>query len=204
MSFSIQQLAKILPGNSNIKDWFNSFARFFPDAELDTIERIAAFIAECSVESGNFTRLKENLNYGADGLVKTWPKRFPNIEFANQYARQPEKIANYVYAYRMGNGDETSGDGWKYIGRGIIQLTGKNNYQLFADSIGQPIEEVCDYLLTTDGATQAACWFWKTNSLNHYLETQGIDKVSRIINGGDHGLLERRANYLQALQILQS
>ena len=182
MSFSIQQLAKMLPGNTNVKDWFNSFARFFPDAELDTIERIAAFIAECSVESGNFTRLKENLNYSAEGLVRTWPKRFPNMEFA----------------------DESSGDGWKYIGRGIIQLTGRNNYQLFADFIEQPIEEVCDYLLTTDGATQAACWFWKTNSLNNYLETQGIDKVSRVINGGDHGLLERRANYQQALQILQS
>ena len=204
MSFSIQQLAKMLPGNTNVKDWFNSFARFFPDAELDTIERIAAFIAECSVESGNFTRLKENLNYSAEGLVRTWPKRFPNMEFANQYARQPEKIANYVYASRMGNSDESSGDGWKYIGRGIIQLTGRNNYQLFADFIEQPIEEVCDYLLTTDGATPAACWFWKTNSLNNYLETQGIDKVSRVINGGDHGLLERRANYQQALQILQS
>lgn len=126
------------------------------------------------------------------------------MEFANLYARQPEKIANYVYADRMGNGDEESGDGWKYIGRGIIQLTGKKNYQLFADYIGQPIEEVCDYLLTANGATQAACWFWKTNSLNHYLESQGIDKVSRVINGGDHGLLERRANYQQALQILQN
>jgi putative chitinase len=204
MSFSIQQLAMMLPGNTNVKDWFDSFARFFPDAELDTIERIAAFIAECSVESSNFTRLKENLNYNAEGLVKTWPKRFPNIEFANLYARQPEKIANYVYAYHMGNGNGESGDGWKYIGRGIIQLTGRNNYQLFADYIEQPIEEVCDYLLTTDGSTQAACWFWKTNSLNHYLKSQGIDKVSRVINGGDHGLLERRTNYQQALQILQN
>jgi putative chitinase len=204
MSFTIQQFVKMLPGNTNVKSWFNSFALFFPDAELDTIERIAAFIAECSVESANFTRLRENLNYSAEGLVRTWPKRFPNIEFANLYARQPEKIANYVYAYRMGNGDEESGDGWKYIGRGIIQLTGKNNYQLFADYINKPIEEVCDYLLTTDGATQSACWFWKTNNLNHYLETEGIDKVSRVINGGDHALMERRAAYNQALYILQN
>lgn len=204
MSFSVQQLAQMLPGNPNVKNWFNSFALFFPDAELDTFERIAAFIAECSVESGNFTRLNENLNYSADGLVKTWPKRFPNVEFTNQYARQPEKIANYVYANRMGNGDNASGDGWLFHGRGIIQLTGRSSYQGFADYTNMPIEEVCDYLLTTDGATQSACWFWKTNSLNQYLEIQGIDKVSRVINGGNHGLLERRANYQKALQILQN
>ena len=204
MSFSVQQLAKMLPGNPNVKNWFNSFALFFPDTELDTIERIAAFIAECSVESGNFTQLNENLNYSAEGLMRVWPRRFPNVEFTNQYARQPEKIANYVYANRMGNGNEESGDGWLFHGRGIIQITGRSSYQDFANYTNMPIEEVCDYLLTVDGATESACWFWKTQNLNHYLETQGIDKVSRIVNGGDTGLLERRANYNQALLILKS
>ena len=184
MSFSVQQLVKMLPGNPNVKNWFNSFSLFFADTELNTIERIAAFIAECSVESGNFTQLNENLNYSVEGLRRVWPKRFPSVDFANQYARQPEKIANYVYANRMGNGDEESGDGWLFHGRGIIQIKGRSSYQ--------------------DFATESACWFWKTQNLNHYLETQGIDKVSRIVNGGDTGLLERRANYIQALLILKS
>jgi putative chitinase len=202
MSFSIQQLAQLIPGNPNTREWFDSFSKYFPEAEINTTERISAFIAECSVESANFTTLKENLNYSGDALFRIWKSHFPTMEIANEYARKPELIANRAYANRMGNGGEETGDGWKFRGKGLIQLTGKNNHMAFAEYANMDIDDVGEYLLTTDGATQSACWFWKKNKLNSYLEKQGIDKVSRVINGGDHGLIERRTKYQFALHIV--
>jgi putative chitinase len=132
----------------------------------------------------------------------TWPKRFTSPELANKYARQPEMIANYVYANRLGNGDELSGDGWKYRGRGLIQLTGKYNYQKFADTVGMDLEQVTRYLETKQGAAEAACLFWMNNKLNSYADVGDIKGMTKVINGGYIGLPEREENYKKALNIL--
>jgi putative chitinase len=183
-------------------DWCDILNVLMPKYDIDSSQRIAAFIAQCSHESGHFEKLIENLNYGAKGLVMTWPKRFTSPELANKYARQPEMIANFVYANRLGNGDEMSGDGWKYRGRGLIQLTGKYNYQKFADTVGMDLEQVTRYLETKQGAAEAACLFWKNNKLNSYADVGDIRGMTKVINGGYIGLPEREENYKKALNIL--
>ena len=183
-------------------DWCDILNVLMPKYDIDSPQRIAAFIAQCSHESGHFEKLIENLNYGAKGLVMTWPKRFISPELANKYARQPEMIANYVYANRLGNGDELSRDGWKYRGRGLIQLTGKYNYQKFADTVGMDLEQVTRYLETKQGAAEAACLFWKNNKLNSYADVGDIRGMTKVINGGYIGLPEREENYKKALNIL--
>jgi putative chitinase len=183
-------------------EWAEILNNLLPKYNIDSPQRIAAFIAQCSHESGHFEKLIENLNYGAKGLVMTWPKRFTSPELANKYARQPEMIANFVYANRLGNGDELSGDGWKYRGRGLIQLTGKYNYQKFADTVGMDLEQVTRYLETKQGAAEAACLFWKNNKLNSYADVGDIKVMTKVINGGYIGLPEREENYRKALNIL--
>lgn len=183
-------------------EWSIILNDLLPKYDVDSPQRIAAFIAQCSHESGHFEKLVENLNYGAKGLVMTWPKRFTTSELANKYERQPEAIANFVYANRLGNGDESSGDGWKYRGRGIIQLTGKYNYQKFADEVGISLEESINYLQTKQGATEAACLFWKNNNLNRFADNGDIRGMTKVINGGFLGLSEREDNYKKALTAL--
>jgi len=185
-------------------DWCQVLNDLLPKYDIDSPQRIASFIAQCSHESGHFEKLIENLNYGITGLVSTWPKRFTTKEQANKYTRQPEMIANYVYANRLGNGDEFSGDGWKYRGRGLIQLTGKYNYQKFADTVGMTLDEVPRYLETKQGAAEAACLFWKNNKLNSYADVGDIKGMTKVINGGYNGLPEREENYRKALNILGS
>ena len=160
-------------------------------------------MAQCAHESGGFTALHENLNYKAESLCKVWPRYF-NLSNADDYAHQPEKIACRAYAGRMGNGDEASGDGWSYCGRGLIQLTGKNNYQAFADSIQTDISQIPAYLQTFEGAIQSACWFWENNNLNACADAGDIVKMTKIINGGELGLDDRTARYNHALQVLGS
>lgn len=183
-------------------EWTEVLNNLLPKYDIDSSQRIAAFIAQCSHESGHFEKLVENLNYGAKGLVMTWPKRFTTTELANKYARQPEMIANFVYSNRLGNGDELSGDGWKYRGRGLIQLTGKYNYQKFADAVEMDLEQVTRYLETKQGAAEAACLFWKNNKLNSYADVGDIRGMTKVINGGYIGLPEREENYRKALNIL--
>jgi putative chitinase len=175
-----------------------------PDYDINTPQRVAAFIAQCAHESGNFTALHENLNYRAVTLRKIFPKYFPTDELAEQYASQPNKaelIANRVYASRMGNGDEASGDGFRYCGRGLIQLTGKENYSWFAASIEIPVEEVPAYLQTFEGAVQSACWFWETNNLNQWADKGDILTLTKRINGGTIGLDDRIKHYNHALHV---
>jgi putative chitinase len=173
-----------------------------PDYDINTPPRVAAFIAQCAHESGGFRALKENLNYRAVTLRKVFPKYFPTDELANAYAQKPEMIANRVYGNRMGNGDETSGDGFRYCGRGLIQLTGKNNYQNFADSIETPVEEIPEYLATFEGAVQSACWFWEANNLNQWADAGDILTLTKRINGGTIGLEDRIKHYNHALHVL--
>lgn len=162
--------------------------------KIDNPIRLAHFLGQCAHESGNFKIVNENLNYGAKGLQVTFGKYFPTLELANQYARQPEKIANKVYAKRMGNGDEASGMGWKYKGRGYIQLTGFNNYSLFDGIVEEDIKANPD-LVATKYPLLSASWFWNTNSINS-IASKGVDhetikQVSKKINGGTIGLAER-------------
>lgn len=198
-----EQLKKLLPGNSYVNEWYEALSQLLPDYDINTPKRIAAFIAQCAHESGGFKFLKENLNYRAESLMRVWPRYFPNIDIARQYAHQQEKIANRAYANRMGNGDEASGDGWRFCGRGLIQLTGRNNYEAFAESIETPVEEIPEYLATFEGAAQSACWFWETNGLNKWADTGDMVTLTKRINGGDLGLADRIKHYEHALHVLE-
>jgi putative chitinase len=199
---SKEQLAQLLPGNPYLDYWYHALEQALPDYDINTPPRVAAFIAQCAHESGGFRALKENLNYRAVTLRKVFPKYFPNDEIAAQYAQKPEMIANRVYSNRMGNGDEASGDGFRYCGRGLIQLTGKNNYQNFADSIETPVEEIPEYLATFEGAVQSACWFWEANNLNQWADAGDILTLTKRINGGTIGLEDRKKHYEHALHVL--
>ncbi len=162
--------------------------------KINTPTRLAHFLGQCSHESGHFKVTTENLNYSAQGLLSTFKKYFPTLELASQFARQPEKIANKVYANRMGNGDEKSGMGWKYRGRGYVQLTGFNNYSLFDSIVDDDIKANPD-LVATKYPLLSAAWFWNTNSLNNIadkgVDTPTITAVSKRVNGGSVGLAER-------------
>jgi putative chitinase len=199
-----QQLAQIIPKNPYIEQWCSALNKLLPDYGIDTPQRVAAFLAQCAHESGGFVFLKENLNYRAASLRKIFPKYFPDDAIANQYASLPNKaeaIANRIYANRMGNGTEESGDGFRYCGRGLIQLTGRNNYESFADSIESTPEEVSVYLETFEGAVQSACWFWETNNLNQFADTDDIKTMTRRINGGFIGLEDRIKHYEHAKHV---
>jgi putative chitinase len=203
-NFTQDQLGQCIGKNPYIDHWYSALNTILPDYEINTPQRVAAFLAQCAHESGNFTALHENLNYRAVTLRKVFPKYFPTDELAEQYAQQPEKIANRVYGGRMGNGDEASGDGYRYCGRGLIQLTGKQNYTKFAESIDTPVDEVPEFLGTFEGAIQSACWFWETNNLNQYADSGDILTKTKRINGGTIGLEDRQQHYNHALQVFGS
>ncbi|CAB4173775.1 COG3179 Predicted chitinase [uncultured Caudovirales phage] len=200
MQLTYEQLQPIVPANTG--NWLSALNQLLPDYEINTPERVAAFLAQCAHESGGFKALKENLNYRWESLRKVFPKYFPDDETAKEYAHNQEAIANCVYANRMGNGDEDSGDGFRYCGRGLIQLTGKNNYQKFAESLNMEVEEVPEFLSTFEGAVQSACWFWEANDLNTLADKQDIKAMTKRINGGYIGLEDRIKHYEEALEIL--
>jgi putative chitinase len=169
---------------------------------FDNLNRAAGFLAQIAHESGGFTAVKENLNYSAKGLMGTFKKYFPTEDLAKQYERQPEKIANRVYANRMKNGDEYSGDGYRFCGRGLIQLTGRDNYTKFATDLGMSIEDTVAYLETPNGAVASAGWFWDNNNLNQYCDRNDFVTLTKRINGGTIGLADREHHYHLALQLL--
>ena len=188
--------------NPHIEHWHEALAQLLPDYGINTPQRIAAFVAQCSHESGNFRFIQENLNYRWPSLRKTFPKYFPTDELAKQYEKKPQQIANRIYANRMGNGDEASGDGWLYRGRGLIQLTGRDNYTFFAGSLGIEVEEAADYLATFEGAAQSACFFWEQNNINRFADAGDIRGMTRAINGGYIGLEDRIKHYEHALHVM--
>lgn len=165
-------------------------------------KRVAGFLAQIAHESGGFNAVIENLNYSKDGLRKIFPKYFPTDELAAQYARQPQRIANRVYANRMKNGDEASGDGWKFRGRGLIQLTGRDNYTRFAEALDMDIDSTIAYLETPNGAVASAGWFWDNNRLNQFCDRDDFITLTKRINGGTIGLVDRQHHYHIALQHL--
>ena len=206
MSFSFEfkqeHLDAMLHGNPYVDHWYHALCEILPEYEINTPRRVAAFLAQCAHESGGFKFLKENLNYKAASLRKVFPKYFPNDAIAAQYAGKGEMISNRVYGARMGNGPEETGDGYRYCGRGLIQLTGKDNYTAFAESIETPVEELPEYLSTFEGAVQSACWFWETNNLNQYADSGDILTMTKRINGGTIGLEDRKKHYDHALHVL--
>jgi len=167
------------------------------------INRIAGFLAQLAHESGGFNFTKENLNYSAKGLMTTFKKYFPDETTAKRYERKPEMIANKVYANRMKNGDEASGDGYRFCGRGLIQLTGRDNYTKFAEALEMSIEDTVSYLETPNGALASAGWFWDNNKLNQYCDSGDFVTLTKRINGGTIGLEDRKHHYEIALQMLQ-
>ena len=205
MELTLQQLKQLLPKNPYVEHWHHALSQLLPEYEINTPQRIAAFIAQCAHESGGFMVLKENLNYKAATLRKIFPKYFPTDAMAAEYAAKPNKqeaIANLVYANRMGNGGPETGDGYRYCGRGLIQLTGKSNYSWFAASLDIPVEEAAEYLQTFEGAAQSACWFWETNNLNRFADVGDIKGLTKAINGGYIGLEDRIKHYEHALHVL--
>ena len=200
-NFTKEQLKEMIPRNPYVSQWYEAISSILPEYEINTPQRVAAFLAQCAHESGGFVFLKENLNYKAASLRKVFPKYFPDDATAAAYANKPERIANRVYANRMGNGPEDSGDGWRYCGRGLIQLTGKDNYTFFAASIDVPVEEASEYLQTFEGAVQSACFFWDQNNLNKWADSGDILTLTKRINGGTIGLEDRIKHYEHALHI---
>jgi len=197
-SDQLKQMVK----NPYIDHWYSALAQLLPDYELNTPLRVAHFVAQCAHESGNFVFIKENLNYKAASLQKTFAKYFPTAELAAEYANQPEKIANRIYASRMGNGNETSGDGYRFCGRGLIQLTGRDNYTFFAGSLDISVEDASEYLETFEGAAQSACWFWEQNNLNRFADANDVRGLTRAINGGYIGLENRQSHTEHSLHVL--
>lgn len=170
---------------------------------FENVKRTAGFLSQIIHESGGFIFTKENLNYSKDGLRKVFPKYFPNDVLAEEYARNPEKIANRVYSNRMDNGDVSSGDGWKFRGRGLIQLTGRFNYTQFANSMEIDLDEAVDFLETAEGAVESAGWFWNKYDLNEYCDNEDFVGLTKKINGGINGLADREHHYKLALEILE-
>lgn len=203
MAFTLteEMVAALLPKAKDIKEWYAAMAELFPQYGIDTPQRIAGFIAQCGHESAGFTVLEENLNYSEKGLMATFPKYFRDRSPA-AYERKPEAIANVVYANRMGNGSEKSGDGWKFRGRGVIQLTGFENYTNFGKAVGKDVDQVIKYLSTKKGALHSACWYWDSRNINATADAGDIVKMTKQINGGTIGLEDRKKHYEHALEIL--
>jgi putative chitinase len=202
--FTQQQLKQLIPNNPYIDHWYEALEQILPDYEINTPARVAAFLAQCAHESGGFTAIKENLNYRAESLMKLFKKYFPDMATAQHYASLPNKqeaIANRIYANRMGNGPEESGDGYRYCGRGLIQLTGKSNYERYAESLQISVEEASEHLTTFEGCVQSAAWFWEANNLNNEADKGDIKTMTKKINGGYIGLDDRIKHYEHALHV---
>lgn len=188
---SVEQFKQVFPMNKNPQAIVDALNIILPKYNITTKDRIDYFIAQCGHESAGFTKFIENCNYADTALCKIWNTQFPTLDIAKQYHRKPELIANRAYANKNGNGNEQSGDGWKFRGRGCIQLTGKANYTAFAQSIGKSLEESVQYCETINGAIESACFFWTKNNLNKYCDNQDFLGLTKKINGGTTGLDDR-------------
>jgi len=200
-----EQLAKILKMKpAKAGEWIDAINATFEKFDISTPERQACFLGQCAHESGGFTALSENLNYSAASLCRVWPKRFPTVTDGQNYERNPQKIANKVYANRMGNGDEESGEGFAYRGRGLIQLTGKSNYEACGEAIGVDLVSNPDLVATPEYAALSAGWFWDKNNLNKFADENDMTGLTKKINGGTHGIEDRVARTQLALDILSA
>ena len=199
-------LEKLIPGNKNVDGWHAALVDVLPKYGIDTERRMAHFISQCAHESNNFRSLEENLNYSEKSLLAVFGRYFGDAPKASaaEYARNPEKIANRVYfdkyrKYKMGNTNE--GDGWLFRGRGLKQLTGRENYTKFGASVNMTAEEAAEYVATPAGAVESACWFWNAKNLNNIADTDDVTKMTKIINGGNIGLESRQTRYKKAMEV---
>jgi putative chitinase len=205
-NFTKEHLATLITGNTKVDQWYAALVDILPKYGITSERRVAHFISQCAHESNNFRSLEENLNYSKESLEKVFPRYFgPGKRDAAQYARQPEKIANYVYmdefrTAKMGN--VNPGDGWRFRGRGLKQLTGRDNYTRFGKAVGMTAEQAADYVATEKGAIESACWFWDTNKLNTIADTDDVVLMTKRINGGNIGLADRQQRYTRAMQVL--
>ena len=200
------QLAAMIPTNKDIKAWCEELNKALPKYDITTDQRIAGFISQCAHESMDFNALSENLNYREETLLKVFPRYFgPGKRNAAEYAKNPEKIANYVYMdeFRTSKlGNVQPGDGWRFRGRGLKQLTGRDNYSRFAKDYNMTAEQAAEWLETKEGALASALWFWNTNKLNTIADTGNVAALTKKINGGDIGLADRQARYAKAVAAL--
>lgn len=203
-NFNAEVLAQMLPNNQQTAEWFYYMDQILPDYGITTAPRIAAFMAQCAHESAQFTVLKENLNYSTEGLCRVFPKYFPNTELAQAYAHKPEQIANKIYGGRMSNGAEATGDGWRFHGRGIVQITGRDNYTRCSQDLygDDTLLQNPDKLTDKDGAIYSACWFWFGRDLNTLADAGDMLNITKKINGGTIGLEDRMSHYNAYLQML--
>jgi putative chitinase len=182
--------------------WLEPLLKTFEKYEINTPRRQAAFIGQCGHESASFKVLRENLNYSAKGLTATWPSRFPNIEQAMEFERKPERIANKVYGGRADLGNTEDGDGWRFSGKGLIQLTGRNNFKTCGDALGVDLIANPDLLLEPEYAALSAGWFWNKRGLNALADNEDWNTITKRINGGTHGLQDRIDRTHKAMDIL--
>jgi putative chitinase len=196
------QLVICCPNAKQADELLVALNELLPKYNLTTSDEIAGFLAQCGHESNDFNSLEENLNYRADALMRVWPRRFPDMDTALLYAHNPVKIASKVYADRMGNGNEFSGDGWLYHGRGAIQLTGKDNYKKCANEIRCELTSMPAYLTTIKGSVESACWFWNTNKLSPLADAEDVEAMTRKINGGLLGEDDRETRFARCQEAL--
>lgn len=208
MNITLDQFRQTIPTNKAPEVWYEALPAFFKKYDINTKQRVAAFLAQTGHESMDYRAVEENLNYSWQGLVQTFGRRyFPTDAAAQKYHRQPEKIANWVYddrnpARKNKLGNVRDGDGWKFRGGGVKQLTGRYNYEQFGKDIGMTADEAADYVRTPAGALESAGWFWKKNNLNAYADRGDITGMTKVINGGSIGLADRKARYDRAMKIL--
>ena len=205
--FTEEHLAEIIPGNKQVGEWYAALCELLPKYGITTERRVAHFLSQCAHESANFKRLEENLNYSAKALRAVFGRYFGDApkRDADEYHRQPEMIANYVYMdefrkYKMGNVNE--GDGWLFRGRGLKQLTGRDNYTKFGKSVDMTAEQAAEYVASFKGAIESACWFWDTNNLNDIADGDNVKLMTKKINGGSIGLEDRQRRYVVAMNVL--
>jgi putative chitinase len=207
---TFEQFRQMIPTNREPRVWYDIAVDMFKKYDITSTNRIAGFMAQCAHESRDFTALEENLNYSADALNRVFPRYFGSKKRnAFEYARNPQKLANYVYMDEFRTkagalGNTQPGDGWRFRGGGIKQLTGRNNFAAFGSTVGMTAEEAADYVRTKKGAFESACWFWKKNNLNRFADKDDIVGMSRKVNGGTIGMEDRVARYERAKRILSN
>ncbi|MCL2206508.1 MAG: glycoside hydrolase family 19 protein [Fibromonadales bacterium] len=203
-TISLDSLCKI-NNNKNARDceyYVKALNKVLPSYKINSPLRLAHFFAQIIHESGHLHYKEEGLNYSASALRKIFPKYFPNDEIANEYARKPEKIANRTYCNRMGNGSESGGDGWKYRGRGLIQLTGHNNYKICGEALNLDLRMNPDLLCQNpEVIVRSACWFWASRDLNKFADTDDVMAITKKINGGINGIVDRKSNLAIAKKV---
>lgn len=205
-----QQITVLLPSNRKAASWCDPLNTMLPKHGITTVPRVAAFISQCAHESTDFTALEENLNYSAETLLRVFPRYF-GLGKADpaRFARNPEALANYVYMDENRSakgklGNVIPGDGWKFRGRGLKQVTGRSNYTAFGRAFGMTPDEAVAYLGTKEGALASALWFWDTRNLNEIADVQDVIRMTMAINGGTIGLLDRKRRFALAMRVIGS